>query len=150
MPSPTGTDRSTGRAFLAACRLAFRTSPISFLVIIVAGIAAGSVLAPAAVLSKHLINDLADEQARRQVGTLVLLAVLITVLTALGMVTTSLAGIPAYRLAGRVRVVTETELARACARFPGTEALDDPAVQDRLGLAREGASKPAFGGVTGG
>jgi ATP-binding cassette subfamily B protein len=139
MPSPTGTDRSTGRAFLAACRLAFRTSPISFLVIIVAGIAAGSVLAPAAVLSKHLINDLADEQARRQVGTLVLLAVLITVLTALGMVTTSLAGIPAYRLAGRVRVVTETELARACARFPGTEALDDPAVQDRLGLAREGA-----------
>ncbi|MGI8667363.1 MAG: ABC transporter ATP-binding protein, partial [Jatrophihabitans sp.] len=133
------TERSSGSAFLAACRLAFRTSPISFVVIILAGVAAGSVLAPAAVLTKHLINDLADEQARRHAGTLVLLAVLIAVLTALGKVTTSLAGIPAYRLAGRVRVVTETELARACARFPGTEALDDPAVQDRLGLAREGA-----------
>jgi ATP-binding cassette subfamily B protein len=139
MPSRTSTEPSSGRAFLSACRLAFRTSPISFLAIILAGIAGGSVLAPAAVLTKHLINDLADEQSRRQVGGLVLLAVLITVLTALGMVTTSLAGIPAYRLAGRVRVVTETELARACARFPGTEALDDPAIQDRLGLAREGA-----------
>ncbi len=139
MPSPTSTDHSTGRAFLTACRLAFRTSPISFVAIILAGIAGGSVLAPAAVLTKHLINDLADEQARRHAGALVLVAVLITVLTALGVVTTSLAGIPAYRLAGRVRVVTETELARACARFPGTEALDDPAVQDRLGLAREGA-----------
>ena len=139
MPSRTGTDRSTGRAFLAACRLAFRTSPISFLIIVLAGAAAGAVLAPAAVLTKHLVNDLTDAHARQHAGGLVLLAVLITVLTALGTVTNSLAGIPAYRLAGRVRVVTETELARACARFPGTEVLDDPAVQDRLGLAREGA-----------
>jgi len=139
MPSRTSTDRSSRRSFLSACRLALRTSPISFLTIVVAGVAAGSVLAPAAVLTKHLVNDLADAHARQHVGTLVLLAVLITVLTALGTVTNALAGIPAYRLAGRIRVVTETELARTCARFPGTEALDDPAVQDRLGLAREGA-----------
>jgi ATP-binding cassette subfamily B protein len=139
MPSPTSTELSSGRAFLSACRLAFRTSPVSFLTIVLAGIAAGSVFAPAAVLTKHLVNDLTDPHTRQHAGPLVLLAVLITVLTALGTVTNSLAGIPAYRLAGRIRVVTETELARACARFPGTEALDDPAVQDRLGLAREGA-----------
>ena len=139
MPSRTSTELSSGRAFLSACRLAFRTSPISFLTIVVAGVAAGSVLAPAAVLTKHLVNDLADPSGRQHVGTLVLLAVLITVLTTLATVTNSLAGIPAYRLAGRIRVITETELARACARFPGTEPLDDPAVQDRLGLAREGA-----------
>lgn len=135
----TGTDRRSGQAFLIACRLAFRTSPISFAVIILAGIAAGSVAAPAAVLTKHLVNDLTDQQARQHVGGLVLLAVLITLLTALATATNALAGIPAYRLAGRIRVVTETELARACARFPGTEVLDDATLQDRLGLAREGA-----------
>ena len=103
----------------------------------VAGTLAGLVLAPAAVLTKRLVNDLGDEQARQQVSTLVLLAVLITVLTGLATATSSLAGIPAYRLAGRLRVVTETELARACARFPGTAMLDDAALQDRLRLARE-------------
>jgi ATP-binding cassette subfamily B protein len=112
---------------------------VSFAVIVLAGILAGSVLAPAAVLTKHLVNDLSDDQARQHVATLVLWAVLITVLTTLATVVHSLAGIPAYRLAGRLRVVTETELARACARFPGTEVLDDAALQDRLGLAREGA-----------
>ena len=135
----TRTDRSSGRAFLAACRLAFRIAPVSFVLIILAGTLAGSVLAPAAVLTKHLINDLGDDQARQHVATLVLWAVLIAVLTGLAAAMNSLAGIPADRLAGRIRVVTETELARACARFPGTEVLDDAALQDRLGLAREGA-----------
>ena len=139
MPSRAPADRSSWRAFLAASRLAFRTSPGSFLVIVLAGILAGSVLAPAAVLSKRLINDLGDAQARQHVATLVLWAVLIAVLTGLGTAVNALAGIPAYRLAGRLRVVTETDLARACARFPGTEVLDDAALQDRLGLAREGA-----------
>jgi len=139
MPSRARADRPSWRAFLAASRLAFRTSPVSFLVIVLAGILAGSVLAPAAVLTKHLVNDLGDDQARQHVATLLLWAVLITMLTGLAAATNSLAGIPAYRLAGRLRVVTETELARACARFPGTEVLDDATLQDRLGLAREGA-----------
>jgi ATP-binding cassette subfamily B protein len=139
MPFRAPADRSSWRAFLAASRLAFRTSPGSFLVIVSAGILAGSVLAPAAVLSKRLVNDLGDDQARQHVATLVLWAVLIAVLTGLGTAVNALAGIPAYRLAGRLRVVTETELARACARFPGTEVLDDAELQDRLGLAREGA-----------
>jgi ATP-binding cassette subfamily B protein len=139
MPFRARADLGSGRAFLAACRLAFRISPVSFVLIILAGTLAGSVLAPAAVLTKNLVNDLGDEAARQQVGALVLSAVLIAMLTGLATAANSLAGIPAYRLAGRIRVVTETELARACAGFPGTEVLDDATLQDRLGLAREGA-----------
>ena len=139
MPPPARAETSSWRAFLVASRLALRTSPVSFAVIVVAGVLAGSALAPAAVLTKRLVNDLGDGQARQHVGTLVLLAVLIAVLTGLATAVTTLAGIPAYRLAGRLRVVTETELARACARFPGTEPLDDAVMQDRLALAREGA-----------
>ena len=139
MPPRNRADRGSWPAFLAASRLAWRTSPVSFLVIVVAGVLAGSVLAPAAVLTKRLVNDLGDGQARQQAATLVLVAVLIAVLTALATAANSLAGIPADRLAGRLRVVTETELTRACARFPGTEVFDDAALQDRLRLAREGA-----------
>ncbi len=139
MPFRNRADRGSWRAFLTACGLSFRTSPVSFLAIVVAGTLAGLVLAPAAVLTKRLVNDLGDEQARQQVTALILLAVLITMLTGLATATSALAGIPAYRLAGRLRVITETELARACARFPGTGILDDAALQDRLRLAREGA-----------
>jgi ATP-binding cassette subfamily B protein len=139
MPSPARAELSSWRAFLAASRLALRTSPGSFVTIVVAGILAGSVLAPAAVLTKHLVNDLSDDRARQHTAALVLLAVLITVLTGVATAVNALAGIPAYRLAGRLRVATETELARACADFPGTEVFDDAALQDRLGLAREGA-----------
>jgi len=135
----TSAERGSTKAFLAASRLAFRTGPVSFLLIVVSGSLAGSVLAPAAVLTKRLINDLTGPRSALHPLTLVLFAVLITGLTTLANAITGLAGIPADRLAGRIRVVTETELARACARFPGTEVLEDAQLQDRLELAREGA-----------
>ncbi len=139
MPRRTSTEPGSTRAFLVACRLAFRTAPVSLLLIVVSGVLAGAVLAPAAVLSKRLINELGRADAHQHLRTLLLWAVLIALLTALSLIANSLAAIPAYHLTGRLRAVTETELARACARFPGTEMLDDAALQDRLTLAREGA-----------
>ena len=133
------TELRTGRAFLSACRLAFRVSPLTFFAIVLLGVVGGSVLAPATIAAKSLINELTSPQRGQHITVIVLLAITASGLTALGSAAIYLAGIPAYRLAAQVQLETETQLATACGRFPGVEPLEDATVQDRMSLAQRGA-----------
>lgn len=119
--------------------MAVRTSPIDFALIGLLGLLGGSALAPAALLTKRVVNELASPDRGQHTTTVIALAILASAMTALGAAATYLAGIPAYRLAAKIQLKTETELAKACGRIPGVEALEDATTQDRLLLAQRGA-----------
>jgi ATP-binding cassette subfamily B protein len=120
-----------------ALRLVVRVGPLAGLATLMLGILSGAASAPAAWLTKHLVDDLVQSDVRTSV--VVLLAAGAMLLIGAGTAMAYLAGIPAARLEASVQLETERELAAACARRVGTRFLDDPGRQDRLLLAQRGA-----------
>ena len=125
------------RGLVGALRLVVRVGPLAGLATLVLGILSGAASAPAAWLTKHLVDDLVRSEVRTSV--VVLLAAGAMLLTGAGTAMAYLAGIPAARLEAGVQLETERELAAACGRRVGTRFLDDPGQQDRLLLAQRGA-----------
>ena len=126
----------TGSA-LSAVRLAFRTAPAIATATAAFGVLSGVAAAPAAYLSKRLIDLLsAGDGSTSAVGAL---AVVASLLVAATTAFAYLAGIFETELSGRAQYVTLTDLAQACGRYAGTAFLDDPDVHERLSLARRGA-----------
>lgn len=126
----------TGSA-LSAVSLAFRTAPAIATATAAFGVLSGVAAAPAAYLSKRLIDLLSGGGGSTSaVGAL---AVAASLLVAATTAFAYLAGIFETELSGRVQYVTQTDLAQACGRYAGTAFLDDPDVHERLSLARRGA-----------
>lgn len=120
-----------------AFRLVLRVAPGAGLATVILGTCSGAASAPAAWLTKRLIDDLVHGGTSRTV--VVLLAGGALLLIGVGAVAAYLAGIPAATLEARIQIETESELAAACARHVGTRFLDDPQQQDLLLLAQRGA-----------
>lgn len=120
-----------------AFRLVARVAPGPALATIMLGACSGAASAPAAWLTKRLIDHLVHRAVSSTV--IVLLAGGALLLAGAGIAAAYLAGIPAATLEARIQIETEQELAAACARHVGTRFLDDPRQQDRLLLAQRGA-----------
>ena len=131
------TDRGRCRGLFCAVRLAAASSPVTAVATVGLGVVSGVAAAPAAWLTQQLIDLLG--RPKSSAVEVVALACGAALLTGLGTGAAYVAGIPAARLSARVRIETETRLAAACARFVGTQMLDDPDRQDQLHLAQRGA-----------
>ncbi|MEP6697913.1 MAG: ABC transporter ATP-binding protein [Pseudonocardiales bacterium] len=120
-----------------ALRLVLRVAPGAALATLVLGTFSGAAAAPAAWLTKRLVDDLVHHGTSRLL--IALLAGGALLLMGFGVMAAYLGGIPAATLEARIQIETESELAAACARHVGTRFLDDPQQQDRLLLAQRGA-----------
>jgi ATP-binding cassette, subfamily B, bacterial len=125
--------------FREAVRIAFRVAPGCAVVTTVLGILSGLAAAPAAWLTKRLLDDLTSHSNHASVVEVGVLAASAVLLVGTATCAAYAAGIAGTRLAARVQIETETQLAGVCASFVGTSFLDDPAQQDRLLLAQRGA-----------
>ena len=114
-----------------------RVAPGAAVAGLVLGAASGATAAPAAWLTRRLVDELAAGGARAaQVG---LLAASAALLAGAGRAAVYLGAIPDATVEARVRVETSRALALASGRPAGTAFLEDPAAQDRLLLATRGA-----------